>query len=76
MSWCPNLIVKPVSNRFMVDLDKQNVSGCVGMQREEKPSFRTMHVSQNINWNLLDGKNMSSRLRTGIERLLIGYINI
>ena len=56
MSWCPNLIVKPVSNRFMVDLDKQNVSGCVGMQREEKPSFRTMHVSQNINWNLLDGK--------------------
>jgi len=56
MSWCPDLIVKPVSNRFMVDLDKQNVSGCVGMQREEKLKPQIMPASQNIDWNLLDGK--------------------
>lgn len=60
----------------MVDLDKQKVCKHAGIQREEMPRLRIMHISQHINWNLLDGKNMSSRLRTGIERLLIGYINI
>lgn len=56
MSWCPELIVKPVSNRFMVDLDKQKVCKHAGIQREEMPELRIMHVSQHINWNLLDGK--------------------
>jgi hypothetical protein len=56
MSWCPELIVKPVSNRFMVDLDKQKVCKHAGIQREEMPGLRIMSVSQHINWNLLDGK--------------------
>lgn len=60
----------------MVDLDKQKVCKHAGIKREEMPGLRIMHISQHINWNLLDGKNMSLRLRTGIERLLIGYINI
>ena len=56
MSWCPELIVKPLSNRFMVDLDKQKVCKHAGIQREEMPRLRIMHISQHINWNLLDGK--------------------
>ena len=56
MSWCPELIVKPLSNRFMVDLDKQKVCKHAGIKREEMPGLRIMHISQHINWNLLDGK--------------------
>lgn len=56
MSWCPELIVKPMSYRFMVDLDRQKVSKYVDTQRKEMLKPQAMPATQDINWNLLDGK--------------------